>query len=61
MDKTLRERIGNLGETCGQTLDIEHATQRTLGSLQNEGQEAYCPALAHAAFHLAEPKEKLNE
>ena len=57
MDKTLRERIGNLGDTCGQTLDIG----RTTGSLQNEGQEAYRPALAHAAFHLAGPKEKLNE
>lgn len=57
MGKTLHERIGNLGETCGQTLDIG----RTTGSLQNKSQETYRPALAHAAFHLAEPKEKLNE
>ncbi len=56
MGKTLHERIGNLGETCGQTLDIG-----TLGFLQNEVQETYRPALAHAAFHLAKPKEKLNE
>lgn len=62
MGEALRERIENLGETCGQTLGIGYATQRAMGSLQNEVQETHRPAIAHAAFHLAEPtKGKLNE
>lgn len=61
MGKVLRERIENLGEACGQTLGIGYATQRVMGSLQNEAQETHRPAIAHATFHLAEPEGKLNE
>jgi len=32
-----------------------------MGSQQNEAQETYRSARVHAAFHLAEPKGKLNE